>query len=74
MWLRELKPSKMLEAIAKLEDKIVGISNRMSNNLDCVKDYLNYTKWLQTEPNDSCPFKSSLDWAAFQITGFIQQN
>jgi tetratricopeptide (TPR) repeat protein len=74
IWLRQLKAKEVLYIIATFEDQIKTIdqSTDTNNTLKYIKNQLNNMKlWLQTQPSSLCPFRSPLDWASFQITGFV---
>jgi tetratricopeptide (TPR) repeat protein len=74
LWLRQLDASNALKVITRLEDQMENINKSVdiSNTLNYLKNRLEDMKqWLQTEPPSSFPFRSPLDWASFQITGFV---
>ncbi len=71
VWLRELKPTQALEYVSRLVRDIEALrKNESAEALSCVRDRLQKTEgWLRGLPTKACPFRSPLDWAAFQVTG-----
>lgn len=69
-WLHEVTAQTVLEQTDYLIDKLMGYGEQGKMAVEALKPRLDVQKaWVENLKPTERPFRSPLDWAAFQITG-----
>lgn len=72
-WLRELKAEEAINQVNDLINKVLAFGETGKSIVEDLKPNVEkQISWLETLTRTDRPFRSPLDWAAFQITGIPQ--